>query len=52
MVLTLERKKITESCFDVTMGGFDGAKIYEFFGIHIKHWQISAYSFKRYIVLI
>ena len=29
------KKKNTESCFDVTMGSFDGAKICELVGIHI-----------------
>ena len=29
------KKKNTESCFDVTMGSFDGAKICKLVGIHI-----------------
>ena len=33
--MTLGRRKNTESCFDVTMGSFDGAEICELVGIHI-----------------
>ena len=29
------KKKYTESCFDVTMGSFDGVEICELVGIHI-----------------
>ena len=29
------KKKNIESCFDVTMGSFDGAEICELLGIHI-----------------
>ena len=31
----MDEKKNTESCFDVTMGSFDGAEICELVGIHI-----------------
>ena len=33
--MNLGRKKNTESCFNVTMGSFDGAEICELVGIHI-----------------
>ena len=35
MIITLEEKKNTESCFDVTMGRFDGAETWELVRIHI-----------------
>ena len=35
MVTNLGRKKNTESCFDVTIGSFDGAEICELVGIHV-----------------
>ena len=31
----VKKKKNTESCFEVTMGSFDGAEIFELDGIHI-----------------
>ena len=36
------KKKDTDSSFDVTMGSFDGAKLYELIGIYIQSLLIDS----------